>query len=276
MKNRILCTAMMTCILFLSGCGSEKTTETTAAPTDTVSTTTTTPDTVTDTVAETVPPMPEEEPGTTVRYGTPVMDGVLDEIYEDSFAYSEEPMANMNYSASDRETAEKYMKNTRGTAYYLYDEDYLYVCTVVKDETICSRGEEWRMNTEWPWNDDGAEIYLWFSDEDCMAIHSDAHGIRSVVDEHIWGDNHSSAGTYHDLADEDWGASIDEETDQYTVEFRVPLPDYVKPGDNIGTLLEIDDRWAVGDGTENLVGALFVMPRFPGDERLQVKLSEIR
>ena len=213
------------------------------------------------------------EPDTVIHYGTPVIDGILDETYLSSFCYAEEPMENMNYSAAGEEAAWEHMANTWGRSYYLYDSDYLYICTVVHDETICSRGEEWRMNTVWPWNDDGVETYLWFSDEDCMAFHSDAHNIRSVMDVHIWGDNHSSSLEYRDLPREDWCAVIDAEDRSYVTEVRIPLPGYVKAGSMIGTLLEVDDRWAVGEGTENMVGALFTMPRFPGDARLQVELG---
>ncbi len=222
--------------------------------------------------ADTTEPVKELD-NTVIHFGTPTIDGKLDDVYLDSFCFAEEPMKNMNYSAAGNDAAKQYMPNTEGKCYYLWDDDYLYYCAVIHDETICSRGEDWRMNEKWPWNDDGAEIYLWFSDEDCMAIHGDAHGIRAVMDVHIWGDNHSSSGEYRDIPDEDWGASIDKEGQNYTIEVRIPLPDYVKAGSRIGTLLEIDDRWAVGEGSDKMVGALFVMPRFPGHERLQVELA---
>ena len=176
-----------------------------------------------------------------IRRGTPTVDGKLDEAYRDSFHVTMRAMEDMHYSAAGDEAAAKYMPNTHGTSYYLYDDEYLYVCSVVHDETICSRGREWRYATVWPWNDDGAEIYLWFSDEDCLAIHCDAHGIRGVIDEHIWGD-HVSAETYRDLPAEDWAATIDPAAQTYTIEFRYPLPSYVKEGSELGTILEIDDR----------------------------------
>ena len=195
-----------------------------------------------------------------IRRGTPVIDGQLDSLYADSFHITMQAMEDVHYSACGMDAAAKYMPNTHGTSYYLYDDSYIYVCTVVHDETICSRGKEWRMKGIWPWNDDGAEIYLWFSDEDCLAIHCDAHGIRGVIDEHIHGD-HVSAGKYRDLPAGDWAASVDDDACTYTIEFRFPLPSYVGKGSEIGSILEIDDRWAVGEGTENLVGALYGVPR---------------
>lgn len=207
-----------------------------------------------------------------IQYATPVIDGHLDDVYKTSFCFTEAPLEHLFYYPAGREAAEKAMAHTEGKAWYLYDDRYLYVCAVVHDETICSRGEAWRMSTIWPWDDDGAEIYLWFSDADCMAIHSDAHGYRSVVDEHIR-DNHVSNLTYHDLGRDDWAASIDAEAQNYTIEFRVPLPDYVHEGSEIGTLLEIDDRWAVGDGTENMVGALYSEPRVVNLPMYRVRLG---
>jgi len=93
------------------------------------------------------------------------------------------------------------------------------------------------------------------------------------MDVHIYGDNHESSGIYRDLTSADFRATIDEEKNTYTVEMRIPLPEYVGEGSYIGTLLEIDDRWAVGEGTNAMVGALFAMPRFPGAENFLVKLS---
>lgn len=266
------CLCVLTLLFALCAC--------TTAPTDTTaSTTTATPSRPSDTTPSITTPgvttAPAEPEGSTVRYGTPDIDGVLDAEYDVSFRYTELPLVNLNYTASP-DLAEQYMANTYGTAYYLYDDDYLYVCAVIHDETICSRGEDWRKTEIWPWNDDGAEIYLWFSDEICMAIHADAAGIRAVVDEHIWGDNHNSSKKYHDLPEEDWCAVIDEHAQTYTIEMRIPLPEDVGAGSYIGTLLEIDDRWDVGAGSEKLIGALFAMPRFPGAQNFQVMLSKER
>ncbi len=210
-----------------------------------------------------------------IKYGTPNIDAKLDDIYLDSFCITENPLEHMEYSPLGMEGAKKYMPNTSGKAYYLWDENYLYVCTVVHDETICTRGKEWRMNTVWPWNDDGAENYFYFSDEDCFAVHTDAHGFRSVVDEHIFDKTRRSAETYHDTPACDFATSIDVENQNYIVEIRIALPDYVKEGSVIGTLLEIDDRWTVeNDPKEEMVGGLFTRPQFPGDPKYFVKLGK--
>lgn len=250
--------------LLLSACGSTAPAEDTTAADTTEAVQTTAPETTA---------APELD-NTVIHYATPVIDGKLDDAYLASFSIHEAPMKNLNYIPLGKDAAKQYMPNTAGTCYYLWDDDYLYFCAVIHDETICSRGKDWRMSTEWPWNDDGAEVYVWFSDEDCLAVHSDAHNIRSVIDTHIWGENHSSSKIYADTPDADWEATIDAEAKDYTVEMRIPLPDYVKEGSEVGTLLEIDDRWAVGDGTDQKVGALFPYPRFPGAKNFRVKLAK--
>ena len=242
------------------------------SPSETVSESETESETESESESESESIGPIEEPGTVIYYGTPVIDGELDSLYHNSFCYEEPAMENVFYVPMGQEAAEEYMSNTAGYSYYLYDDSYLYVCSVIYDETICSRGEEWRMNTEWPWSDDGAEVYIWFSDEDCLAVHGDAAGIRAVVDEHIWGDNHESSKVYSDLDADSFAATIDEENNLYCVEIRIPLPEYVTTGSMIGTILEIDDRWSIED--ERMIGALVKFPRFPGAENFQVKLGE--
>ena len=46
-----------------------------------------------------------------IKFGTPVIDGHLDDIYLDSYCFSEEPMVHMGYSPLGREGAMKYMPN---------------------------------------------------------------------------------------------------------------------------------------------------------------------
>ena len=212
--------------------------------------------------------------GKIIKYGTPVLDGKLDEKYLDSFCYVEKPLENLKYSPAGMETAREMMKNTSGLVYSLYDDEYLYVCAVIHDETICTRGKEWRMNERWPWNDDGAEIYIRFSDKDCFAIHGDAHNYRAVIDEHIWGEEHNSSFVFTTYPHEDWAATIDREKNEYTVELRVKLPDYVGEGSKVGILLEIDDRWAVGEGTEDMVGAMYARQGFAGTDEYFVRLGK--
>lgn len=210
--------------------------------------------------------------GEKIRKGTPAITGTLKDAYLTSWHIEEEPMVHCFYRPFGREETVPYMKNTRGDAWYLHDDEYLYLIARVHDETLCSRGAEWRFAEKWPWNDDGAEFYIWFSDEDCFSVHCDAHNLRGVVDEHIY-DFHKSNLTYHDVPREDWAATIDGSGQDYTVELRVRLPEYVKSGSRIGVFLEIDDRFAVGEGTENMVSALCPKDTNPQSEYYLVELE---
>ena len=214
--------------------------------------------------------IPEVPAGDKILYGTPTIDGVMDEEYLASFRYIELPLVNLNYSPLGFKKTQTIMANTHGFVSYLYDENYLYVCITVYDETLCSRGEKWRTQTVWPWSDDGAEIYLWFSAEDNMAIHSDAHNIRSVCDTHIEPERVSDE-IYTDTAREDWCAKINEDGKSYVIELRVELPEYVVSGSKIGTLLEINDRFDIT--AENQIGALFKKPRYAGADNFLVELE---
>lgn len=214
--------------------------------------------------------IPQQASSDEILYGTPVIDGVLDDIYLPSFRYVELPLEHVNHAPLGKSKTKELMKNTHGFASYLYDDEYLYVCISVYDETLCSRGDGWRNSTVWPWSDDGAEIYVYFSSENNFAIHSDAHNIRSVRDTHIEPER-ISAEIYEDTEREDWCAKISEDKKSYVIELRIELPDGVGSGDRIGTLLEINDRF---DTThDNMIGALFVLPRYAGAENFLVTLK---
>ena len=208
----------------------------------------------------------EQAPSAEVLIATPEIDGELDECYLLSYRYTLPKGENLNYAPNKAE-AQQMMANTEGTVYYVYDEDYLYACAVIRDETIMSRGEAWRYQTTWPWNDDGAELYFGFSSDHMFAIHTDALGIRSVVDEKIWGNNHSSAKIYHDTPKEEYAVSRPEEN-VYIIEICVALDEGMKAGDEIGLFLEIDDRYS-----ESGTGALFPANRDPMAKPYLVKLS---
>ena len=194
--------------------------------------------------ADPTPPLSEEVVSLPkICYGTPLIDGEVDFSYAESYCYELPRGKNLNHPAPNSSafpTAKAAMKNTEGCVYYLYDEEYLYACAVIHDETIMSMGEEWRMATTWPWNDDGAELYFAFSPDHMFAIHTDAAGIRSVVDEKIWGNNHSTAKQYHDTPADDFAVSQGE--NEYIVEIRIPLDEGMTAGSVVGLFLEIDDR----------------------------------
>ncbi|MCQ2385304.1 MAG: hypothetical protein MJ078_01315 [Clostridia bacterium] len=213
--------------------------------------------------------------GTEILYGSPVIDGEIDDLYAESYRYVLPEGENLNYPTNNP-TARDAMANTSAVAYYLYDASYLYVCVEVHDETILTMGEDWRYETKWPWNDDGVEIYVSFGHNGSFAVHTDAYGYRSVVDEEIWGDNHSTAQTYHDTPFEDYATSFPDKN-TYVVEIRFALGEGIKAGSQIGSFIEIDDRFsleAASNGATTVIGALFPYPRDPAGKEFAVTLSE--
>ena len=61
-----------------------------------------------------------------IKRGTPVLDGHLDALYLDSHCVDEPPMEHLYYALKDDETVKKYMSNTSGKTYYLFDDKYVY------------------------------------------------------------------------------------------------------------------------------------------------------
>ncbi|MGI6744179.1 MAG: sugar-binding protein [Eubacteriales bacterium] len=99
-----------------------------------------------------IPSFAEQKSGDVLK-GTPILDGVLDEIYTQS-ATATLDSPNF-YMWGDCEGTD-----TTGTVYYLWDENYLYVAVDVTDSTILPSVDEG------VWQQDCAE--LWFTDEDLV------------------------------------------------------------------------------------------------------------
>ena len=75
--------------------------------------------------------LPVSAKGTDIRNGTPVLDGRLDDIYTESASIELE-----NFGFYVEGTTDSDYEAAKGTtAYFLWDEDYLYVCCVVVDDT---------------------------------------------------------------------------------------------------------------------------------------------
>ena len=159
----------------------------------------------------------EAEENTNVQYGTPTVDGVVDDIYRSS--------ACVRTTTDDvfYEFGEIVDSEVDGIAYLLWDEDYLYVAVDVKDSTptVCEIKEEYY------WKHDSAEC--WFIDE----------GVQYVV--HAAGDgNYTYAGgepvydftaSLHEAVMNDGG---------YVVEFALPMENLAE-GREFGFSLQLND-----------------------------------
>ena len=96
--------------------------------------------------------------------GTPELDGALDDIYLQSAVYTIEADS-VNYAWGGAEIQDF----SEAASYFLWDDNYLYVCTVNVDDTpVALTGEK-------TWQNDAAE--LWFIDEGLRhKIHAAADG----------------------------------------------------------------------------------------------------
>lgn len=218
---------------------------------------------------------PDEPAAAEILYGTPEMDGALDRIYTQSYSYTIAPGTMLFYTGGKTPAeTERVMGATGCTVYYLYDDEYLYACAVVHDETPTPRGEEWRGKTTWPWNDDGIELYFGFSSDHKFAVHTDYQGFRSVIDTKIWDDNRYNAGIYADTPKEDYAVSRPDKF-TYIVEIRFALDDGMIAGSQVGVFPEIDDLYAVDkDGNPTGIGARCPAKRDPRREEFLVTLSD--
>ena len=100
---------------------------------------------------------------TEIKNGTPVLDGVLDDIYTQSASFT---LDNPGFYCWGDGSVDNC---GNATAYFLWDADYLYVCVVAEDSTVFSAGPDA------DWQNDAAE--MWFLDEDLkFKVHAAADG----------------------------------------------------------------------------------------------------
>lgn len=105
---------------------------------------------------------------TDILKGTPVVDGVLDDIYTQSASYDLDNFGFYCWGDVTEDTG------TRATAYFLWDSDYLYYAVSVTDATACSSGGDGN------WQNDAAES--WFTDNGSLfKIHASADGLNFFV-----------------------------------------------------------------------------------------------
>ena len=90
-----------------------------------------------------------------IPYGTPTVDGVLDEVYKDGAFYL---FGDVFYPDT------YHVSDITGGYYLLWDENYLYCYVIVNESTIMSRGTEWinaQLNTPGKlWETDAVETYI--------------------------------------------------------------------------------------------------------------------
>ncbi len=107
-----------------------------------------------------------------IKKGTPVIDGELDEIYRQSAMFQlEESDIGVVYSTYDGE----YDHNA--AAHFLWDEEYLYMYIYVADNDTVTHGQDYiTENGNAAWQNDAVETWFLINEESMFKVHNDAYG----------------------------------------------------------------------------------------------------
>lgn len=157
-----------------------------------------------------------------VLMGTPVIDGILDEIYMQSVA--------VTLGEAFHTTGETLDTDVTASAYLLYDADNFYVCVVVNDNDILVREKEYIDSSDNPWENDLVEIWV---DEEMLGektkMSFDPYGTRKFGSPDPFG-----------LVGESVAAAFISDT-FYTVEYAIPLSEKGAEGGTYGFSLQVND-----------------------------------
>ena len=107
-----------------------------------------------------------------IKKGTPVIDGELDEIYRQSAMFQlEESDIGVVYSTYDGEY------DHTAAAHFLWDEDYLYMYIYVADDDTVTHGQDYiNENGTGAWMNDAVETWFVVNEESMFKVHNDAYG----------------------------------------------------------------------------------------------------
>ena len=160
---------------------------------------------------------------TQIKNGTPVVDGVLDEIYTQSASASLDTMGFYCWGDGSADNC------GAATAYFLWDSDYLYVCVTAEDSTPASGGADCN------WQNDAAE--MWFIDEDLKCkIHAAADG------NFFLGGDGDGAVAWEKGFDASKHAAVQND-DSWVIEVALPMND-LAAGKSFGFDLQVNDIYS--------------------------------
>ncbi len=110
-----------------------------------------------------------------IKKGTPTVDGVLDAIYTDSFNLQDLGTGKNNYEGTVDHCVWPYTAQL--DVYFLYDDSKLYICSVVEDDDVLTKGLDYINNDNNPWMNDTVEIRLSLDGTyDTIKVGIDAYG----------------------------------------------------------------------------------------------------
>ena len=195
-----------------------------------------------------------------ILIGTAKVDGVLDEIYTESFSFTITPEA-CTWNAGSP------IIGIKVTSYYLYDKDFLYICHVGTDDDLQMPTETWKKTLEdadyWAnWENDNVEnrLDMSMSDVDFICINSSCTGGGYMLSEGF-------TTVDFDMNNIKYATTYDIAAGTFCIELAVPIVS-LKAGDSIGINNQIDDRTV--DGVTN--AAALVAQK--GDGLVYYKLSD--
>ena len=172
------------------------------------------------------------------------IDGDKDAVYDKGLKLE---MSRQYEPFGDEET------DTRGTAYVLWQDGFLYVFGEIKQSFLQDAGEAEEKQSGSPWECDSLEVFLDFTNEaeggDCDQFRIDAWGYRSFEQRTTTGDN--SYGGDASTADGVFEGAAKINGTNYNVEFKIPFQHPSGAGSNLGFLLQINDMTA--DGPRSMV-----------------------
>ena len=178
----------------------------------------------------------EEDPYT-VQKGTPNVDGVLDDMYRTSYSLSlsdSDRFYPIGANGTDTAGADGNTVNAR--SYILWDYSYLYICTMVYENTIYTRGQTWVDLEEEPWQNDCVEFWIgqagfeWKNTLDAFGYaFSTGNGVASF--------------SYEDAV---YYTTVNQDEGYYVTEMALPLRD-IDEGLKLTTCLQVNSI----DSTEN-------------------------
>ena len=117
--------------------------------------------------------LPLHAVGGDVLKGAPAVDGVLDDIYLQSYSYTINPTDNFVYAAGMDAADIK----ASATTYFLWDDQYIYVCVVVSDTNVVTVGADVINGQDYTWQNDVTELWFNFTGEQ-MLINHDPYNTR--------------------------------------------------------------------------------------------------
>jgi len=161
-----------------------------------------------------------------------VIDGVKDAVYDKGLKL--DMFRTQVYGEDDTPT--------RGSAWFVWSDGFLYVYSEIMDATILPVGDYADQSGQ-PWMCDSLEVFIdWSNDQeggDFDQFRIDAYGYRSFQLNITNGEN--SYGQEENVADGVFEGKAKIIAGGYAVEFKIPIQQGRKAGSDIGLLLQIND-----------------------------------